>query len=143
MPLQNKAGSLFIEILNNYSNIKHRIEKSMSDLIELKDKNLIKNYLQSFIYSLTEITPNLQFFYDTIQFEFREISDNFSNTESRLAEQLNSITYTLENIDKQKADYDFLYQHKEYLENSLKNYIFIIKQAFFKSQKIIRTFDLI
>lgn len=124
MPLQNKAGSLFIEILNNYSNIKHRIEKSMSDLIELKDKNLIKNYLQSFIYSLTEITPNLQFFYDTIQFEFREISDNFSNTESRLAEQLNSITYTLENIDKQKADYDFLYQHKEYLENSLKNYTF-------------------
>lgn len=124
MLLQNKAGSLFIEILNNYSNIKHRIEKSMSDLIELENKHMINNYLHSFVYSLTELTPNLQFFYDTIQFEFREISDNFSNTQSSLAKQLNSITYTLENIDKEEADYEFLYQHKEYLEKSLKNYTF-------------------
>lgn len=124
MPLQNKAGSLFIEILNHYSNIKQRIEKSMSDILKCKNKHMIKNYLQSFAYSLTEINPNLQFFYDIIQLEFAKISDDFSNTQSNLAKQLDSVMYTLENINQKEKDYDFLYQYKEYLENTLKNYTF-------------------
>lgn len=144
MPLQNKAGSLFIEILNNYSNIKHCIEKSMSDLTELKNKRMIRNYLQSFVYSLTEISPNLQFFYDTIQFEFKETSDNFSNTQLSLAEQLDSIIHTLENIDKKEKDYDLLYQHKRYLENSLKNYTFekSISNQLIYLDSLLRDFEL-
>lgn len=124
IPLQHKAGSLFIEILNHYSNIKQHIEKSMSDILKLENKHMIKNYLQSFTYSLTEISPNLQFFYDIIQFEFTKISDDFSNTQSNLAKQLDDVIYTLDNIKQDEKDYNFLYQYKECLENSLKNYTF-------------------
>ncbi len=144
MPLQNKAGSLFIEILNNYSNIKKRIEKSMSDLLKFKNKHMIKNYLQSFTYSLTEIDPNLQFFYDIIQLEFAKISDDFSNTQSNLAKQLDSVIYTLENINQKEKDYDFLYQYKEYLENTLKNYTFekAISNQLIYLDSLLRDFEL-
>ncbi len=124
MSLENKVGSLFIEILNNYCNIRQRIEKSMSDILKFKEKHMIQDYLHHFIYSLTETTPNLNFFYDIIQFEFKNISDEFSNTQLKLSEQLDSVIHTLNNIEKNEKDYIWLYQYKESLENSLKNYTF-------------------
>lgn len=124
MELENKCGSLFIEILNNYSSIKELLEKSITDIFNLEKKHITRNYLQTFMYSSAEINGNLKFFYDTIQAEFQEISDTFSNTKSKLTNDLNTVLQTLNNLDKRKEDYDDLKQYKDYLESTLKKYTF-------------------
>ncbi len=122
MELNTKCGNLFIEILNNYSNIKEQLLKAIKNIEKDKYNHIIKNYIQALL--IPNIDYTLTFFYNTIQFEFGEICNTFSNTKRNLRENLESITKTLKYINKKENDYEFLKKYKKKLEISLEEYTY-------------------
>ena len=89
MNIYNRCGNLFIEILNNYSLIKEKIDKAIDEILKA-NKSIISNYSKSFLYNKNKIS-NLSFFYDIVQFELNKIFDDFHNKNRNLKNILDSI----------------------------------------------------
>lgn len=83
--LSNRCGNLLIEILNNYENIKEKLNYSVQQVMNSKTTEKELDYLEAFEY-FPKINDKLAFFFDTVLYEFNHLSSKFFQEKKLLNE---------------------------------------------------------